>query len=414
MPPATLEKLSNGMRLALAPDANAESVTLALFVASGSRHEPAALSGISHFIEHMLFKGTKLRTALDITQAIEGRGGNFNAATGEDYTCFFATLPWEFLPVAAEILSDMYLNASIPDAEFERERRVVEEEIKMYDDDPSSVVDENLSAALFKGHPLARPVVGFPRTLDAMTPQTLRDYMAKCYVPEATVAVVSGRFDPADARALVTEYFGALSGGRAPRSPRFRRTLPVTPEIKAARDVQQLQLAVGYRTFGRSDPRRWALMVFDNLMGRSMSSRLFQTIRERRGLSYDIRSCSQLFADTGAWAVFMGLDPKKESEALAALDREFAKIKAKRPSAAELRRTKDYIEGSFRLGLEAPRSRVFHLGPSVLYYSRIVPVEEVVGEIEKVTAEDVTAVANDILDNSMRSVSRVVPAGRAK
>ena len=412
--PATLETLRNGARLALAPDPNAESVTFAVFVASGSRHEPKRLCGISHFIEHMLFKGTPSRTALEISQAIEGRGGSFNAATGEETTCFYATLPCEFLPVAAEILADMYIDAAIEEKEFLRERGVILEEIKMYADDPSSVVDENLSAALFKGHPLARPVAGTPETLAAMEPGMLRAYISKCYVPSATVIAVSGNFDPGDARALADERFGALAGGKAPRSPAFRAGAPVEHETTVSRDVQQEQLAVGFRTFGRNDPRRWAMLVFDSMMGRSMSSRLFQSIREKHGLSYDVRSYAQNFSDTGAWAVFMGLDPANEAQALEVLGKEFAKIKSRKPGAAELRRTKDYIEGTFRLSLETPRSRVFHIGPSVLNYGRILSVEEIVAGIEAVTAEDVTALADEILCDGAKAVSRVLPASLPK
>ena len=412
--PATLEKLRNGARMALMPDPNAESVTFAVFVKSGSRHEPAALGGISHFIEHMLFKGTPTRTALEISQAIEGRGGGFNAATGEESTLFYATMPCEFLPTAAEIIADMYMNASIPGVEFERERRVVLEEMKMYDDDPSSVVDENLSAALFCGHPLARPVIGTEETLAGMTPETLRAYIAKSYVPSATVIAVSGNFDPGDAKALAEKFFGTLSGGRPPRSPAFPRRRAPKPQTDAYRDVQQMQLAIGYRTFGRNDPRRWALNVLDAMMGRSMSSRLFQSIREKRGLSYDVHSTAQYFDDTGAWAVFLGLDPANESKARAAIDRELARIKAHKPSAAELRRTKDYLEGTFRLSLESPRSRVFHAGPSVLCYGRICTIEEIVDNIESVTAADVSAVANDVFDDSLKSVSRVMPESMRK
>ena len=224
----------------------------------------------------------------------------------------------------------------------------------------------------------------------------------------------SGNFDPGDAKALAEKFFGTLSGGRPPRSPAFPVRRPPKPQTDAYRDVQQMQLAIGYRTFGRNDPRRWALNVLDAMMGRSMSSRLFQSIREKRGLSYDVHSTAQYFDDTGAWAVFLGLDPANESKARAAIDRELARIKAHKPSAAELRRTKDYLEGTFRLSLESPRSRVFHAGPSVLCYGRICTIEEIVDDIESVTAADVSAVANDVFDDSLKSVSRVMPESMRK
>ena len=412
MPPATLETLPNGLRLVLAPDPNAESATFGLFLESGSRHEPAALGGISHFIEHMLFKGTATRTALEISRAIEGRGGNFNALTSEEGTCFYASMPYEFLSTAVDIVSDMYLNASIPDAEFERERRVIIEEIKMYDDDPSSVVDENLSAALFDGHALGRPVAGTPAKLMAMTPQTLRDYIKKAYAPSATVAVISGRFDPSSASALVRERFGSLPAGRPVKSSAFPASRAPKPSAEAKRDIQQLQLAAGFRTKGRDAADRYAYSLFDCMMGKSMSSRLFQSIREKRGLSYDVRSYLNLFRETGAWGVFMGLAPENEDKAMSVLEREFARAKSHKPSASELRRTKDFLEGSFRLGLESPRARLFYLGPCVINYGRIIPVAEMMAGFENVTPEQVMQAANEIIDDSARCISRVAPKDR--
>ena len=280
LPVATLETLDNGLKIVLVPDDHVESLCFGLFVASGSRHEGPADAGISHFIEHMLFKGTKKRTALEISQAIEGRGGNFNAYTSEEGTCFYAYLPCDYLATAVDIISDMYLHAAIPDAEFARERQVILEEIKMYADEPDSVASENLSRALFPDNPLGLPIAGSAATLDKMTPRSLRAYIRKAYVPSATTAVVAGRFEPAVARALVAEALGGLAKGD-PLSivPVKARPRPVK-EVRAERDIQQVQLALGFRTFGVRAPARkkYAANVFDALMGRSMSSRLFQSV----------------------------------------------------------------------------------------------------------------------------------------
>ena len=407
-----LVALGNGLRVALAP-CEAESVAFGLFVASGSRHEPAELAGISHFIEHMLFKGTPTRTPLDITRAIEGRGGNFNACTGEESTVYFAHLPYNYLGEAVEILADMYLHASIPADEFAREKEVVLEEIKMYADEPDSVASENLSCALFPNNPLGLPIVGSAATLDKMTPKGLRAYIRKAYVPSATTAVVAGRFDPAVARALVAEALGGLAKGD-PLSivPVKARPRPVK-EVRAERDIQQVQLALGFRTFGVRAPARkkYAANVFDALMGRSMSSRLFQSVRERRGLSYDIRSQLQFFEEVGGWAVTAGLASDRVPQAVETIEREFARIRAKRPGAAELKRTKEYLVGNFRLGLEQVRARLFYFGNCVQTYGRILPPDEVVAGIAAVTADDVLAVANEILDDAKKSVSWVTPKG---
>ena len=405
-----IRTLSNGMRVVLAP-CEAESVAVGLFVASGARHETAKTAGISHFIEHMLFKGTATRSALAISQAIEGRGGNFNAYTSEEGTCFYAYLPCDYLPTAVDIISDMFAHAAIPDAEFARERQVILEEIKMYADEPDSVASENLSRALFPDNALGLPIAGSAATLDKMTPQALRAYIRRAYVPSATTAVVAGRFEPAAARALVEKALGGLAEGKPlVHVPVNMRNRPVK-EARAERDIQQVQLALGFRTFGVRAPdcKKYAANVFDGLMGRSMSSRLFQSVREKRGLSYDIRSQLQFFEETGGWAVTAGLATDRVPQALAAIEREFARIRAKRPGAAELKRTKEYLVGNFRLGLEQVRARLFYFGNCVQTYGRVLPPEEVVAGIAAVTADDVLAIANEILQEKNRSVSWVVP-----
>ena len=411
LPKAVLETLPNGLKLVLVPDDHVESVCFGLFVASGSRHEAAKEAGISHFIEHMLFKGTATRTALAISQAIEGRGGNFNAYTSEEGTCFYAYLPCDYLPTAVDIISDMFVHAAIPDAEFARERQVILEEIKMYADEPDSVASENLSRALFPDNALGLPIAGSAETLGRMTPQALRKYIRRAYVPAATTAVVAGRFDPAAARALVENALGGLAGGRPlPYVPVKARQRPVK-EVRAERDIQQVQLAMGFRTFGVRAPARkkYAANVFDGLMGRSMSSRLFQSVREKRGLSYDIRSQLQFFEEVGGWAVTAGLATDRVPQAVSAIERELDRIRAKRPGAAELKRTKEYLVGNFRLGLEQVRARLFYFGNGVQTYGRILAPEEVVAGISAVTADDVLEVANEILQEKNKSVSWVVP-----
>jgi predicted Zn-dependent peptidase len=411
LPKAVLETLPNGLKLVLVPDDHVESVCFGLFVASGSRHEAAKEAGISHFIEHMLFKGTATRSALAISQAIEGRGGNFNAYTSEEGTCFYAYLPCDYLPTAVDIISDMFVHAAIPDAEFARERQVILEEIKMYADEPDSVASENLSRALFPDNALGLPIAGTAETLGKMTPQALRKYIRRAYVPTATTAVVAGRFDPVVARSLVEKSLGGLAGGKPlPYVPVKARQRPVK-EVRAERDIQQVQLAMGFRTFGVRAPARkkYAANVFDGLMGRSMSSRLFQSVREKRGLSYDIRSQLQFFEEVGGWAVTAGLATDRVPQAVSAIERELDRIRAKRPGAAELKRTKEYLVGNFRLGLEQVRARLFYFGNCVQTYGRILAPEEVVAGISAVTADDVLEIANEILQEKNKSVSWVVP-----
>ena len=412
-PTAHLTTFPNSLKLVLVPDDHVESICFGLFIASGSRHEKAADAGISHFIEHMLFKGTKTRSALDISRAIEGQGGNFNAYTSEESTCFYASMPCECLSTAVSIITDMYSNAAIPEADFVRERNVIIEEIKMYDDEPDSVASENLSRALFPKNALGLPIAGSAKTLMPMTAQRLRDYIARAYVPSATTAVIAGRFDSSEATRLIQETLGRMKGGR-PLSyvPLNKRVQPIR-EMRVERDINQVQMALGFRMFGAnaSMHKKCTAAIFDALMGRSMSSRLFQSIREKRGLSYDIRSQLQYFHDVGGWAITAGLNTSRVDAAVAAIDRELDRIRETKPSNAELKRTKDYLVGNFRLGLESMRSRLFYYGNCIQTYGCIHEPGEVVEVLAAVTAEDVRNVAEEILDEKNRAVSWVVPKG---
>ena len=406
----SLKTYDSGLRLALVP-CEAESVAVGVFVASGSRHETEKTAGISHFIEHMLFKGTPTRRPIDITRAIEGRGGNFNACTGEEATCYFAHLPDEYLSEAIDILSDMYLRATVPDDEFEREKQVIVEEIRMYADEPDSVAMENLQRGLFPKSRLGAPIAGSPASLAPMRPEDLRRYVKGHYLPESTVIVVAGSFDAGRAATLVERAFRDFRP--PPRRPRRPSDSPLagrpTAETSVAREIAQAQLALGYRTFGVRDRRKYAATVMDAVLGRGMSRRLFQEVREKRGLSYDISSRMQFFADAGMFTVAAGLDPKKARAALATVDREIRRICEKPVSAAELRRTKEFLTGNFRLSHERVTSKLFFYGQTLLAFGRLVAPAEQVEGIRAVTAAEVQAVAKSIFQPSNRSISWVVP-----
>ena len=410
-----VEKLTNGLRVVLV-QCEAESVAVGLFIASGSRHETPKTAGISHFIEHMLFKGTPTRKPVDITRAIEGRGGNFNACTSEESTCYFAHLPCEYLAEAVDILSDMYLRATIPSDEFVREKQVIIEEIRMYADEPDSVAMENLQRALFPKSTLGAPVAGTPESLKPMRPADLKRYIRSHYLASNTVVVIVGNFDEGKALRLVEKAMvGRDVLGTPRRAQRSRPTednpLSGSPvaSVSTSKDIAQTQLALGYRTFGIGDDRKYAATVMDAILGRGMSSRLFQEVREKRGLSYDISSRMQFFQDAGMFTVTAGLDPAKAKDALATIDRELKRIREKPVSAAELKRTKDFLVGNFRLSHEKVTSKLFFYGQTMLSFGRLVSPQEQVDGIRAVTAADVKRVANAILRSSNRSVSWVVP-----
>jgi predicted Zn-dependent peptidase len=412
LPQATMETLPNGLKIVFVPESHSEAVAFGIFVASGSRHETAKTAGISHFIEHMLFKGTAKRSALEISQSIEGKGGNFNAYTSEETTCFYSYLPSDAFKTSVDILTDMYTNAAIPEKDFAIEKGVILEEIKMYDDEPDAVAAENLSRALFHKNTLGLPIAGSAKSLMPMTAQDLRDYIKKAYVPSATVAVVSGRFDESLARDLIVSTLGAKEKAPRLKYTKVKADAKVVPEIKVERDISQVQMAMGYKIFGNTDKRKYTATVFDCMMGRTMSSRLFQAVREKRGLSYDIRSNLQFFGDVGGWTINAGIDSSRVSLAVKAIETELDRIRQKKPSASELRRTKDYLIGNFKLSMEQVRSRLFYFGASTLAYGKIIDPAEGIERIEAVTADEVQAVAQQMTDDSKKSISWVTPKSK--
>lgn len=405
---SSLAVLASGLRVVLVP-CEAESVAVGIFVASGSCHETEKTAGISHFIEHMLFKGTPTRRPIDITRAIEGRGGNFNAMTGEESTCYYAHMPNEYLGEAVDILSDMYLRATVPEDEFDREKMVVLEEIKMYEDEPDSVAMEALQRNLFPKSRLGAPVAGSAKSLMPLRPDDLRRYVKSHYRADNTIVVVAGRFDASEALDTVADAFGPLRAARAARTPSLKPFGAPVPLVTKERDIQQAQLALGYRTFGIGDRRRYAASVMDAILGRGMSSRLFQEVREKRGLSYDVSSRMAFFRDAGMFTVTAGLDSKKADRALATIDRELKRICDKKVSKAELDRTKEFLVGNFRLSHEKVTSKLFFYGQTMLAYGKLVAPSEQVAGIKSVTAEDVRQTARAIFNESARAVSWVVP-----
>ena len=403
--------LANGLRVVLVP-CEADSVAVGVFIASGSRHEPPRFAGISHLIEHMLFKGTPTRQAIDISREIEGRGGRFNAMTSEESTIYYAHMPDDCLSDAIDVLSDMYLRATVSDDEFDREKRVVIEEIRMYADEPDSVAMENLQRALFKGSTLGEPIAGTPESLAPLRAADLRRYIHSHYRADNTIIGVAGSFDSGEALALVERAFRPLKRAKSQAAAALPRLPRHTPSlVSVEKDVQQTQLALGFRTFGISDPRRYAMTVVDAVLGRGMSSRLFQEVREKRGFSYDIASRVTFFEDAGMFTVSAGLDPAKAERVVATIDKELVRICERRVSPAELRRTKDFLIGNFKLSHESVMGKLLFYGSMMLSFGRdSSPAEQIAG-IRAVTAEDVQAVARAVLSPKGRSVSWVVPRG---
>jgi len=401
--------LKNGATIVTSEMADAESVAIGLWANAGGRHERATETGISHFLEHLLFKGTPTRNALQISQAIEGRGGYLNAFTQEENTCYYARLPYEFLPQAVDVLTDMYLNATISKSDLERERAVILEEIKMYQDQPQAVVQEQLQEAMYVNHSLGRPLAGSEKTLVPLDRKALLDYKRRAYTPAATVFAFAGRLTHEACVESVEKLFGALPKSKALSYKLVEGKTKQKPFVMSRKDIGQVHAVAGFRTFGRHDDRRFAMRVLNGILGENMSSRLFQTVREKNGLCYSIQSSYQLFQETGMFTISGGFDASRAEAALKLTSKEVRRIIETKVTAAELRRAKDYLQGTFRLGLEGVEHQMLMLGSSILNYGRLIKPEETLIGIRKVTAEDVQHVAETVFTPDRLTLSLVVP-----
>ncbi|MBU4199542.1 MAG: insulinase family protein [Verrucomicrobia bacterium] len=406
--------LANGVRVATSAMPSVESVAMGVWVGVGGRYESAGLSGISHFIEHLLFKGTERLSARDISQSIEGRGGYCNAFTQEEMTCYFARVAYDRAWKIFDILAEMYLHPRFDPADIEKERSVILEEIMMYRDQPEHVVHEMLDGILWKDHELGRPLVGTPESLGRLTRDHLLTFKKKKYVPENTVVTFAGRVGHDECVVRVMKLMKRLGDHR---EPTCKLVTPAVPQERLAlksKDIEQTQLALGFRIFGRFDKRRYALKLLSVILGENMSSRLFQVVREKHGLAYSVHSGIHLFADTGALVVSAGLDRARKEKALELILRELCRLKHEPVSNRELIRAKEYIIGHLRLSLESPSGHMMWMGEHLLNYRTCIPPEDVIQAVLKVQAREVRDVAEAIFKDCFVSLSLLSPGVGAK
>jgi predicted Zn-dependent peptidase len=378
------------------------SVALGIWVGVGSRDEDEAHAGATHYLEHLLFKGTKRRTALELSSEMDAVGGEMNAFTAKEYTCYYARVLDADLPLAVDVLSDMVTSSLIAPKDVDAERNVVLEEIAMNEDDPTDTVHEAFTAKLFGDTPLGHPILGTTDSIKRITRDQIFEHYQARYTSEHLVVAAAGNLDHETVVELVRQAFGpALDHAAEPAAARLagdqRGSQAGVGTTLISRGIEQANLVLGCEALARTDDRRFALGVLNAAFGGGMSSRLFQEVREKRGLAYSVYSFAGQHADTGMWGIYVGCLPSKADEVLAICAEEITRVVEGGLTDAELARGKGQLRGSIVLGLEDPSSRMSRLGKSELVYPRLEPVEEVLASIDAVTHDDIRAVAVDIL-----------------
>lgn len=402
-------RFPNGLTVATAEMPHMASVSVGVWVGMGSRYESAELNGVCHFIEHLLFKGTRKRSAREISQAVEGIGGYLNAFTSEESTCYHARARHDRFEELLEVLADMFLNSTFVPEEIEKEREVIKEEIAMYADQPQQHVQELLNASLWPDQALGRPITGTAATLDRIQRAELIGHLKRNYVTGNTVIAAAGRIDHARAVRAVKRHARHFSGGGWPTFSRVRSDQPARRLRLHTKDTEQTQLALGFRACSRHDERRYALRVLNAIAGENMSSRLFQVLREDLGLAYSIYTTPSFFEDIGDFVVSAGVDTDKLPRALKVILRELRRLAEKPPGAAELRRAREYLVGQADLGLESTENQMNWVGEQWLGYGRVFQPDAIKRRLQKVTAAEVSAVAREVLRRDNATLALVSP-----
>ena len=391
-------RLPNGVRVVSESLADLASVTAGIWVENGSRYEQPEQAGISHFLEHLFFKGTERRTAAGIAEEMDAVGGVLNAFTGKEYTCYYAKVLCEHLPMALDLLADIFTHSTFPADEVERERSVVLQEISQAEDTPDDYVHELFNTAFWPDHPLARPIAGTPATVSALHREHFLAFLDARYRPDRILIAAAGNVSHEQLLAVAEQHFGGL-GGTAVRvdgpPPTHRPGVSIHEK-----DLEQVHVCLGTPGISHSDGERYAAHLLNMALGGGMSSRLFQEIRERRGKAYTVYSFLSSYLDAGYVGTYVGTSAEWVREVVEIIRAEQRRTTREGLTAAELARVKTQMKGSMLLGLETSDSRMSRIAKNMIYFGRDVPLEEVAAAIDRVTNDDILRVAQ-----------RVFPAG---
>ena len=401
------EILPNGVRVLTENMAHVQSVATGIWISSGGRDEEDTNRGISHFIEHMLFKGTEKRTARQIADEFDSIGGQLNAFTDKEYTCYYAKVLSEHLPIALDVLSDMLLNSLLDPREIALEKNVVLEEIKRHEDTPEELVHDAFVQTVWGSHPLGKPVLGTVKSVEGLNRDDLLEFMRTKYSPDSIVVGAAGDVNHEELVDRIGSLFGSLEGSKAPPvhvAPAFTNESVLTDKI-----TEQVHFCMGAPGFSQLDPERYALALLDTTLGGGMSSRLFQEIREKRGLAYSIGSYTAAYREGGFFTVYGGTSLESIDEVLELVRAEFASVRDGNIKPEELTRAKNQLRGALVLAQESTSSRMMRMSKSELYFGRAIPLKELISSIVKVDHDDIARVTERIFVASEFPVVAIGP-----
>lgn len=406
-----IHTLKNGLRVVLAPMEGSETATVILMSGTGSRYETERENGLAHFLEHMFFKGTKRRpSARAISEELDAVGSVYNAFTAKERTAYYAKVSSRYLDAALDVISDIFLNSTLPEKEITKERGAIIQEIDMYEDMPMRTVDNVFDALIFgEKHPLGRTILGPKENIRAFKRKDFASYLKRHYTPANTVVCVAGAFNTKKVLAKITKEFGKLPHGKHAVPTPFAAKQGAPRVAIKEKKTDQTQLVLGVPAYPYLHKDEYALAVLATILGGGMSSRLFLEVREKRGLAYSVHAWAEKYPDTGYLAVQAGVEHGKLEKTVSTILAEFRKIKSKRVSAAELKKAKAYIKGTKTLSLETSDHVAENAATSLINLGRVRPLEEVLKGVDKVRAEDVQRVARDILKTSALNLAIIGP-----
>jgi predicted Zn-dependent peptidase len=402
------ETLPNGLVVITDPMEHVHSVSVGIWVRSGSRREPAELNGMSHFIEHMVFKGTRRRSAEDIAREVDSIGGMLDAFTAKEMVCFNTRVLDEHLPKAFDIIADMVLEPKFADEDIAREQSVVLEEIRMTQDNPEDLVHELFTQKFWAPHPLGKPILGTPETVSSFNHDTVQKWFRHSYTPGNIVITAAGHLTHAQLVDLVSERFAGLKAGSNGAVDSAPSPAPHVT-LRNKKELEQVHICIGLPAFPMTDERRFAVSVLNNVLGGGMSSRLFQNIRERLGLAYAIFSEVNSYRDAGTLSVYAGTSIETADKLVHCVLDEFRRLRDEPLSAEELRRAKDHLKGATLLALEGSGQRMHTLARYHIYFGRHFTTQELIAMLEAVTVEDVQQIAGEFFQSDRLAATVVGP-----